>query len=417
MRDTSVIEIDLASVASNLSRFRQMIGPGRALCPVLKADAYGLGAVRIAHVARHSGAEMLAVYTPDQAAEILGSAVGLPVLVLMPVQDLSRADEFYRGVMCGQVHLAVHDESHLRRLMALADRLGCSLKVHLEIDTGMSRGGCLAADAGRLIQMCLAHARLRLHGVFTHFSSSEDRSDVTEQQARIFDEAIEPIRHRLPAPCLIHLANTCAVLRDASLHRGMVRIGQGWAGYGPELMQVPSPAGACGLLRPCVTWSSRLVQIKSIPEGQSVGYGAGWTASRETTLGLIPVGYADGYPRALSGLDGGIRRAEVAVILEEGSVVRRAYAPVVGAVNMDQIMIDLTDLIHARESLRVGMPVELITPDREAPNHLVTLARIAQTSPYEILCRLSPRLRRVYHQLPAAEVIAPCRSRDAVRTG
>jgi alanine racemase len=203
------------------------------------------------------------------------------------------------------------------------------------------------------------------------------------------------------------VASSFATLRSKRFHKRMVRIGLAWAGYGSEWMEGDEVVEAADQLRPIVSWKSRLVQIKSISKGTPVGYGSRWTAKRNSVIGLIPVGYADGYPMGLGSRDSKHKTASVAVFAE-GDSSPIGYAPVIGAVNMDQITIDLTDLsakfAKIGSRLAVGGLVELISPDRAAPNHLSNLSRMAGTIPHEMLCRLNPRLKRVYTAPVAGEV-------------
>ncbi len=431
MHDTSIIEIDLTAVAHNMSVLRRIVGPECAICPIVKADAYGLGVVRIAKCLfqQHAGggADMIAVYTARQAAELFNAAVMGPVLVLMPVREIGRADELYRALICGRLHLSAHDAIHLDDLIRLSDRYAVTIPLHLEIDTGMSRGGCNLADAPAALRRIHSSPRLRLAGIYTHFASAEADEELTDRQDRLFTELLTEQADFIPADCLIHAANTFATIRDRKYHKSMVRIGQAWAGYGPEGLQGGRVIAEAQDLQPAVTWASELVHIKKIPKSTPVGYGSVWTAPRDSVVGLIPLGYADGYPLSLSGRDGESVGGQVAVLQEHPTGTVRRYAPVIGAVNMDQITIDLTDIESGALSggapggLRVGTPVELITPDRGSPNHLPKLAQTARTSPYEILCRLNPRIRRVYHRAAASvEILAASPSaaaRPAVAAG
>jgi alanine racemase len=404
MRDTSVIEIDLAAIAHNMRVLRRIVGADCTICPVVKADAYGLGAVRLGRVLTSAGAGMLAVYTPAQAAELLRANVAAPVLILMPVREIGRADELYRSLVCGRLHLSVHDVDHLDDLVRLSERYGAQLPLHVEVDTGMSRGGCALDDAATIIQRITDHPRLELAGLYTHFAGAEADATGTRRQDERFEHLLETSRDLIPATCLIHAANTCATIRDRRYHKRMVRVGQAWAGYGPESLADGPMIADADLLQPSVTWSSEIVHLKQIEPGTAVGYGSTWVARRPSLIGLVPVGYADGYPLSLSAGTMRAHSSSVAVWIDTARGVERRFAPVVGRVNMDQITLDLTDVRaeHAGPPLSVGAVVELITPDREAPNHLTRLAEAAGTNPYELLCRLNPRIRRVYHRTSAA---------------
>src|SRR5262245_3097623 len=147
MRDVSVIEVDLSALDHNVRVLHEIVGPDCGLCPIVKADAYGLGAARIAKRLAHNGAELQAVYTPDQAAELFRSAVGSSVLILMPLREIARVDELYRGLVSDRLQLTVHDLDHLADLMGITERYGVTIPVHVEVDTGMGRGGCAPHQA------------------------------------------------------------------------------------------------------------------------------------------------------------------------------------------------------------------------------------------------------------------------------
>lgn len=397
MTQTSGIRINLSAVEHNVRVLRRVVGPDCAICPIVKADAYGLGAAPIARHLEAAGVDMLAVYTPGQAAELARAAVGGPILVLMPVRDLDRADEAYRLLIQDRLHLTVHDRDHLDDLIRIAERYATVVPLHLEIDTGMSRGGCAPAAAEAIIGRVAEHRWLRLAGLSTHFAKAGTDARFTNQQLAAFDAVIERCGPLLPSDCAIHAANTFATLRNRRYHKLMIRVGQAWAGYGHESMTAGQFRRDAGSLRPILTWKSRIVGIKTIPRGATVGYGATWTARRRSRIGLVPVGYADGYPTGAAATDDQPKPPCVGVRVQDG---RTAYARVVGQVNMDQITIDLTEIAPpdtAPAPVGPGTEVELIGCDPGAPNHLVTVARAAGAIPHELLCGLNPRIRRVYH--------------------
>ncbi len=390
MTFTSRIEVDLSAVERNVAVLRRAIGPATALCAVLKADGYGLGAVRLAKRLAIAGLEMIAVYTPDQARALVDASLpgNLPILILMPVRELERADPLYRALITGQVHLTLHDHDTFNAVADIAQALGVTVPVHVEVDTGMSRGGAAPADALTLITRAAEHPRLRLAGIFTHCAASDSDAAQTRAQAESFDRLLDAASSRIPKDCLIHQASTHGCFRSRALHRRMVRIGHGLLGYAAEDFADPHNIELLTLaseLHPAVRWVSRIVQTKWIEPGTPVGYGCTWRAKRRTRLALVPVGYADGYPRQLS------NKARVGVELASGL---RAYVPQIGTVSMDQITIDLTDLPET--GLGVGSWVEIVGNDRTAPNHLPTLAKQAGTITHELLCRFGPRVPRHY---------------------
>lgn len=390
MTFTSRIEVDLAAVEHNVGVVRRATGAGVGLCAVLKADGYGLGAVRLAKRLAIAGIDMAAVYTPDQARALLDASLPgtIPIQVLMPVRELERADPLYRALLAGQVHLTLHDQDSFRAVAEIGQSLGLTIPVHVEVDTGMSRGGAAPDEALALIARVSEHPRLKLAGVFTHCASADSDMAQTQRQAAAFDDLLKRAGSAIPKDCFIHQASTYGLFRGAFLHRRMVRVGLALLGYGGEEFADPANAQLINYakdLLPCVRWVSKIVHTKWIEAGTPVGYGCTWRAKRRTRLGLVPVGYADGYPRALS------NKARVGVEMANGV---RAFVQQVGTVSMDQITVDLTDLPET--GLGVGSWVELVGNDRTAPNHLPELAKQAGSITHELLCRFGPRVPRHY---------------------
>jgi alanine racemase len=415
MQDTSTIDIDLAAIDHNMSVIRRVVGDRCALCPIVKADAYGLGVGRVARRLVAAGAEMLAVYSLRQAIETAAAVNGTtPILVLMPVTGISREDELVRLMLGGQLHLVVHDEANLAALEACAQSIGVTLPVHLEIDVGMSRGGARADEAGRILRAIHESRRLQLRGVFAHFSHSRCDAAITARQLEAFDAVLAANRALIPDDVIEHVASTYALARSTRYHRSMVRFGLSWLGYGLEELDAPGAILAPGDLRPVVRWSSQIVQAKQIPAGTAVGYGSRWTATQDATVALVPVGYADGFPTQRVGAD---RSLWVRLHAPSGAVVE---APVVGAVNMDQITVDVTGLHHGDPHAWIGCTVEVISRDHGSRAHLPRLAEAAGMIVHEALTRLNPRIARTVSTSVAGpgagctiEVVAPRHAEQA----
>jgi alanine racemase len=412
MHEPSVIEINLTAIDRNVAAIRRLVGPGCRFCPIVKADAYGLGATRVARRLVEAGADLLAVYSLPQAAELGMSRVGVPVpvpiLVLMPVSELRPGDETWRMASEGRLELTLHDLAQARSLEGLAAALGRPIPVHVEIDTGMSRGGVAWTDAASLVERVATSPHFALRGLFTHFASSRTDRAFTDLQLERLAAVERACEAFLSPDVLIHVASTYGLLRHPRYHRSMVRCGLAWAGYGLEEIEGGELDLPAGFLQPCVRWRSRVVQVKRLAAGTPVGYGSTWTARRPSLIGLVPVGYADGFPvpRPLSGgTESDEPRQKVAVLVETVRGTQRAFVPVVGAVNMDQITVDLTDVVSLWDLLGpdaagVGpvpnLEVEIVTPDVTAPNHLPTLAARSGLIPHEMLCRIHHRIPRMY---------------------
>lgn len=397
MTDNSLISIDFDALDHNIKVVRDAVGPGVAINVVVKADAYGLGASRVARRLVQAGASMLTVYSPSQAEALEGVAV--PVLVLQPVSRLERGGALHSMLVAGRLHLVVHDIHHVAELIVLADEHGVRLPVHLEIDTGLARGGCAPEEAARILQAIAARPELSLAGIMTHFSHAKTSAERCAAQMRAFDLFIDAHRALIPPECVMHAASTYASLRGPSLHAGMVRVGIAWTGLAGDGPEDGDRFAGCDEFRPAIRWTSSVIHVRRVARGTSIGYGWAWTARRDSTIGLVPVGYADGYPTLCAHSPASARdQAEPTrwVRVSVGDWV--AEAPVIGAVNMDQICVDLSGLEQMLADLPnggLGAEVELYGTDRSARNYLPAIAERVGMRPYELLCRMNPRIPRV----------------------
>ena len=413
MHETSLLQIDVDSLRHNMSVLRQIVGADCCLCPMVKADGYCLGARSLGPKLVAAGADALAVYSPMQAAELLQENLSVPILVLMPVYDVQALQELNAPILAGQLHLTVHDLDQLQALAPVAERSGVLLPLHIEVDTGMGRGGCNLEDAPQLIRAIVSSAgksRFRLAGVFTHFAHVSGDPTFTDLQFSRFDALLKALGNLLPDDCLIHAANSLATLSNAKYHKKMVRVGQAWIGYGSEQLDSGEFLVNGLQLKPILSWKSKIVHIKTVEKGQSVGYRRTWTAKRRSRIALIPVGYADGIPIGLGSTDINNKKPCVGVkksSMQGNCTSELQFAPVVGTVNMDQITIDLTEFDppseNATQLISVGSEVALIGVDRDLPNHLPTLAVNAGLTTHCLLAGLNPRTKRIYSDEESAE--------------
>jgi alanine racemase len=300
---------------------------------------------------------------------------------------------------------------------AIGASYGAQVPIHLSLDTGMSRGGLSVDQFSAILRRLPRLRHVRLAGIWTHFAAAEADPGFTREQFTRFADAIEQNRQRIPRGVLLHAAATHAALAHNDYHLDMTRIGLGLFGYAPGL----DPA-ACGFdqpLEPIIRWRSRLIHVRKYSAGATVGYNCTTRLARDSFLGLVPVGYADGIPLSASG------RGFVQVA-PRGSASRPGAqpitAPILGRVNMDQVIVDLTPGAIAGERpmgrdsaadapsaplAQVGDLVDIISPDPSSPCSLPNLARAAGTSCYELLCRISPRVPRLYRNAaPSAAVVA-----------
>ncbi len=354
-----------------------------------------MGAARLWSTLVAADVDMLAVYSLPQANALADAGCHAHVLVLMPVHRIEPDDAARPLFIDGRVHLTVHDVEQATALIQSIRESGLRMRVpvHIEVDTGMTRGGARPAEALELVQLIHGCRELAIAGVFSHLTAAVSAS-ATDLQTAAFDAWTQRAAPWLPRGVLMHVSSSHAAIRDPGTHRDMIRVGLAWTGLvDDEWGALP----ADDALECVVQWSTTVVQVKRVPAGTPVGYGSTWHTPRDTVIALLPVGYADGYPSPRVGATNVVR-------IRVGGAWH--CAPVVGAVNMDQLTVDAGAILGSCGSPQalVGAPVELLGVDRSQPTHPVAVATTAGKKPYEILCGLSARVPRVYagaHQVDA----------------
>lgn len=363
-------EIDLDHLAHNYEILRQRIGPSCKFLGVVKADAYGHGAVHIASVLEDLGADYLAVSSLDEAMELRLNGIAMPILLLGHTPEdqvpLMIENKITQTVTC---------EAKAIEYSQAAVRCGGTLKVHIKLDTGMSRLGFLCDglhfDSGveAIVRSCRM-PNLEAEGIFTHFSvSDEDDSEsraYTRRQFELFQAVIEALEQRGIRFSLRHCANSGAVARYPETWLDMVRPGLLLYGYGADAKKL-------GLL-PVMCVKSVVNTIKIFDEDVSISYGRLFQTSQKTRIGVLPIGYADGFFRCLS------NRYQV--------WTPAGPAPIRGRICMDMTMVDLTGL----PEVQVGQEVEIFG----SHNPVEKMAETAGTIPYELCCAVSKRVPRVF---------------------
>lgn len=362
-------EIDLDAFRANLACARRA-ARGAALWPVLKANAYGHGARRLARVCAEAGVDRLGVGDSGEALELRDAGIEVPLLVLGTVIDAELPDVLRHGIEVG-----VHSEGRARALGRIAREQDARLGVHLKVDTGMTRLGVLPEAALRVARAIEAEPGLVLRGVMTHFPARDGfRTAATRAQHALFRRIVDEIRAdgiRVPA---VHGANSAALFSGLDDPGDAVR-------PGISLFGVLPPALAEEVaLRPVLSLHAQVVFLKDIPEGRAVGYDGQWVAHRPTRLATLPIGYADGVPYRL-GTSG------------RGSVLLHGRrCPLVGAVSMDYCTVDVGHV----PGVEVGDTATLIGRDGDEAIDVQEVADAAGTIPYEVTCSLGARVRRVY---------------------
>ena len=380
------LEIDLDALRGNLAALRLAVGPGVRVEPVVKADAYGHGAVPVALALEAAGADGLSVATMDEAVELRDAGVTLPLLVLYPVPAAWLGEAARRGIAVALGAGGLAGEA-LATARAAAGTGAPVLEVHVEVETGLGRGGVLPADAAAAVNAVLATPGVRLGGVWTHLAAADDDARTIEQDRR-FAAALAPLADaviwggRPVAAVRRHLAGSGGMLGDAVPRWDAVRTGISIYGVVPDaLVPPPSTAGVAAALRPVMAALARPVRVLELPEGHGVSYGPTFVTARPSRIATLPFGYADGWRRYLS---------DRAVAL-----VRGVRVPLVGRVAMDAVMADVTDV--------PGGPVTeddefvLLGEQGGAKITAVELAAAGGTISYEVVTGMSRRLARVYH--------------------
>ncbi len=383
----SVLQVDLSAIDHNCTVIRTHIGNQCKLCAVVKADGYGLGALRVASQLQQHAA-LLAVYSPEEAGDLIVGGIAKPILILAPVHSVDRFHPIYSGLAQGNVHLVVHGKNHLDSLEILAKRERITLNVQLKIDTGLHRGGCDMSEAKSIIERIWNHSAFRLSGLMTHFISAVQDEELTRLQHDRFDCVLRSLEISLPTECFIHEANTAATVQWSWTHRNMVRVGLAWTG------EVPSGVTPLQNILPVVTWRTRLAHVRYVKGGEQVGYSGRWTAKRPSRIGVVPVGYASGYPMGVG--EEGQKGGTSVKVYDEHFDIPLGDAPVIGSICMDQIAIDLTDIPENR----IGCGIELISSDTSSKASLEQIAKVAGVVPHAILSRISPKVHRTYFLPP-----------------
>lgn len=361
----TVAEIHLPSLRHNLQEVMRRVGT-TAVLAVVKANAYGHGAVPVSQTLLAAGAQQLGVATVEEGLALRTAGITAPILVMGGVYDIP-------AMQHANLTPVLPSQDAVETAARLADPHALPLPVHLKVDTGMNRLGIDPAEALVLLRSGWP-PNLHLAGVMSHLASADEPDGrATEQQLarfRTFLEALQAAGLHVPTA---HIANSAAILRFPSSRFDLVRPGLMLYGY-----STGSPAAAD--LHPALTWKTRIVQIKRVEKGQPVSYGGTFVAPRPSTLAVLPVGYADGYSRALS------NRGHV--------LIGGRPAPVVGRVCMDLTIVDVT----GHSSVHPGDEAVLLGRQGPATITADDLAAWQHTISYEILCQIGLRAARVYRE-------------------
>ncbi|MDR2900004.1 MAG: alanine racemase [Treponema sp.] len=370
MRATKAI-IHLDCLKANIESIRRKIGPRVRICVPIKADAYGHGATRVAVAAIRAGAACLAVASVQEGIELRESGIVAPILLLsLPLlEELPAVVEHHLTLMVSDADIAEALDIEAQRQCEIAD-------VHIKIDTGMGRIGCNPCEAAELATFISTCDSLRYTGTASHFSAADsvnpDDIAYTKHQISIFKDAVEKIKAAGIDPGIIHIANSGAVILHEDSYFDMVRPGLLIYGYPPiESMANTVP------VKPVMEIVTNIVFTKQVKKGDYVSYGRTWQAREDTVLATLPIGYADGLPRALSS--------------HFSVCINGTRYPLVGRICMDQCMVDLG----------LNPPVSrwdqvTVFGGEDASFDAADIAKKLETIPYEITCNINKRVPRVY---------------------
>jgi alanine racemase len=383
-------QIDLGKVQANIETIKRSLKPDTNILAVVKADAYGHGAIAVARTVLSSGATMLGVGDSSEALELREAGIKAPVIILGAI-----CDQEIDCIVRNNITPTIHSTERLRDLSRAAAKHNRQLFVNIMIDTGMGRVGVRPESALKLVSAVCEDPNLEPFGVSTHFSSAhfEDLSFAKEQLSKFQTVAAE-LEEAGIRPPVLHAANTAALFALPEAHFDMVRPGAGIYGIDPGNL---SPLGI--KLAPVLEWKTQIVYWKWVEEGTPVGYNMAYRAPKRTKIATLPVGYDDGYSFSFS---------NTAEILHKGRRCR-----VVGNVTMDYIMIDIGDV----PEVRVGDEITLLGANGEAEISTRELARLMGAPPYAVTSLLGKRVKRIYKDSTEDELVSGAVKQSKIHAG
>ncbi|HAX86615.1 MAG TPA: alanine racemase [Cyanobacteria bacterium UBA11370] len=363
------VEIDRTALSHNVRQLRQFLAPHTQLMAVVKADAYGHGAIMVAQTALESGAAGLCVATVEEGIQIREAGIEAPILLL----GATNTPEQVRAIAYWQLEPTICTPQQALIFSETLAGVNTSLPVHLKLDTGMSRLGMPWQEATEFAQLVQGLRHLKIASIYSHLATADSLDPtVMNQQHQRFEVAISQLNTAGIIPPRLHLANSAATLADPKLHYDLVRVGLALYGLYPaeHLQDVIH-------LKPVMQVKARVTQVKTIPAGTGVSYGYKFIAKKQMRLAVVGIGYADGIPRLLS---------NKMTVLIRGQKVQQ-----IGAITMDQLMLDVSEI----PDLQTGEVITLIGKDGDVEISADDWANSLGTISWEILCSFKHRLPRV----------------------
>ena len=368
------VEISLSKLRRNVQRIRELAG-ARKVMAVIKADAYGHGAVPVAKCLAECGVDWFGVATVEEALELRAAGIHQPVLLLggLYMSDPAHLIEY-------RLTPSISSTMRLDTYAECARRYGRPIEFHLKVDSGLGRLGVPLDRVVAFVEHYRELEGLQLKGLFTHLASAEDLvASQTDEQAQHFATALEQLRRLQVEPEWVHVSNSAALLAGRNFPENLVRVGALLYGCcmplvvppGQELPKVPE-------FEPILTFKSRIVYMKDVPSGTPLGYSAAFYTRRPSRIATVPVGYADGLSHALSN--------------RGYAIVRGRRARIIGSISMDLSLLDVTDI----SGTNIGDEVILMGQSDRCSITAVEIAQLLDTVPYEVLCSIGKRVPRIY---------------------
>jgi alanine racemase len=371
------VEISLSKLRRNCERVRALASSRspRRVMAVVKADAYGHGAVPVAKCLAGCGVEWFGVATVEEALELRAAGIMQPILLLggLYMSDPAHLVEY-------RLTPSVSSTARLDTYAQCARRSGQPIEFHLKVDTGIGRLGLPPDRLASFVRHYRELEGLRLTGFFTHLASAEDLvATQTLDQAARFRKALDELRDAGVKPEWVHVSNSAALLAGLDFPENLVRVGALLFGYCLPLIIPPNrEASQAEAFEPVLTFKSRVVYLKDVPSGTPLGYGGAFHTRRPSRIATVPVGYADGLSRALSN--------------RGCAIVRDRYARIVGNISMDLTLLDVTDI----PGVDVGDEILLLGTSEHCSITALEIAQLLETVPYEVLCSIGKRVPRIY---------------------
>ncbi len=366
-------KVDLSAIRHNYQQIRKELPEEVKLMGIIKADAYGHGALPVARELVEMGADMFGVATIQEGISLRKNGIDTPILILG-----FTGEEDYPSLIEFDLMQTVYEVEMAKAIHAAAVCCGGTAKIHIKVDTGMGRLGFAADDLSvQQIRTLADLSFLRIEGIFTHFSKADDADEsYTKEQLRQFQDFVAKLKAAGISPREIHASNSAGILNYSEANFTMVRAGIILYGSYPSDFTDRTKI----ILKPALSICSRLIFIKEVPAGRAISYGGIYQTERTTRVGTVSIGYADGYLRLLS---------------NQGRVlIRGQYAKVIGRVCMDQVMIDISDIPEAR----VGDEVVLFGEQGGRAILIEEVAALSQTINYEVMCLIGKRVPREYYK-------------------